>query len=280
MQETESFLHRPLIRLAGGTVTPGALIVGAVVIFGTFFLAAIGGSALRRVLARRGLSAGAQFAASKIVRYLLTLIGLLVAINSIGLNLSAVLAASTVLLVGIGFGLQNIAQNFVSGLIVLFEQPIRPGDFIKVGGAYGVVDDIGLRATRVVTRDQVTIIVPNSELVNTQVINHSIPTTNLRIAISVGVAYGSDTDLVRRTLLAVPGSHTQILSEPPPEVRFEQFGDSSLDFSLLVWISNPGEDRRLSSDLRFEIDRSFRAAGIEIPFPQRDVHVRGLASGS
>ena len=208
---------------------------------------------------------------------MLTLVGLFVAIDSIGLSLSAVLAASTVLLVGIGFGLQNIAQNFISGLIVLFEQPVRPGDFIKVGDAYGVVAAIGLRATRVVTRDQVTIIVPNSELVSTQVVNHSIPTANLRIAIAVGVAYGTDAELVRKTLLAVPAGYAQVLAEPKPEVRFEDFGDSSLSFSLLVWIADPGEDRRVSSELRFEIERRFRAAGIEIPFPQRDLHIRSIS---
>lgn len=277
MDETESFLRRPLIRLAGGVITPGALLVGLLIVMATVVLSAIVGRGLRRILNRRGLSPGALFATVKIVRYVLTLIGLLVAIDSIGLSLSAVLAASTVLLVGIGFGLQNIAQNFISGLIVLFEQPIRPGDFIKVGDAYGIVDAIGLRATRVITRDQVTIIVPNSELVTTQVINHSIPTLNLRIAISVGVAYGTDTDLVRKTLLSVAPSHVQILTEPAPEVRFEEFGDSSLDFSLLVWIADPREDRRVSSDLRFEIERRFRAAGIEIPFPQRDLHVRSAS---
>ncbi|HEY4188029.1 MAG TPA: mechanosensitive ion channel domain-containing protein [Polyangia bacterium] len=279
MEHTEAFLRRPLIRLAGGVVTPGALLVGLVIVAATVLLSGLVGRGLRRMLARRGLSTGAQFATVRIARYVLTLIGFLVAIDSIGLSLSAVLAASTVLLVGIGFGLQNIAQNFISGLIVLFEQPVRPGDFIKVGDAYGVVVSIGMRATRVVTRDQVTIIVPNSELVSTQVINHSIPTPNLRIAIAVGVAYGTDTALVRQTLLAVPVGHAQVLGEPPPEVRFEQFGDSSLNFALLVWIVDPGEDRRISSELRFEIDSRFRAAGIEIPFPQRDVHVRSFSPG-
>ncbi len=129
MQETETFLRRPLIRLAGGVVTPGALCVGMVIVLVTSVLAGPAGRGLRRILRRRGLSPGAQFATVKIVRYVLTLIGLLVAVDSIGLSLSAVLAASTVLLVGIGFGLQNIAQNFISGLIVLFEQPICPGDF-------------------------------------------------------------------------------------------------------------------------------------------------------
>lgn len=272
MSEAESFLRRPLIKMAGGMITPGALLVGMVIVTASLLVSALLSRGLRRLLERRGVSAGAQFAASRLTRYLVVLIGLFVAIDSIGLNVSAVLAASTVLLVGIGFGLQNIAQNFVSGLIVLFEQPVRPGDFIKVGDAFGIVDHIGLRATRIVTRDQVTIIVPNSELVTTQVVNHSKPTPNLRISISVGVAYGSDLILVRDTLLASPGEHPQVLASPPPEVRFDDFGDSSLDFSLLVWIADPSKDRRISSDLRFEIDRRFRAAGIAIPFPQRDVH--------
>jgi potassium efflux system protein len=274
MHETESLLHRPLIRLAGSEITLGALFVGVVIVVATLFVSALAGRAIRRTLARRGLGQGSQLAAAKVTRYVLVVIGLVVAIDSIGLNLSAILAASTVLLVGIGFGLQNIAQNFVSGVILLLEQPIRPGDFIRVGDTFGFVEDIGLRATRVVTRDQVTIIVPNSELVTTQVVNHSIPTTNLRIAISVGVAYGSDTELVRRTLLAVAKEHPETLAAPEPEVRFDSFGDSSLDFSLLVWISDPGEDRRISSTLRFSIDRAFRDARIEIPFPQRVVHLR------
>jgi small-conductance mechanosensitive channel len=272
MNDAESFLRRPLIKLAGGVITPGALLVGIVVVVASLLVSALLGRGLRRLMARRGFSPGAQFAAVRITRYLVVLIGLFEAIDSVGLNVSAVLAASTVLLVGIGFGLQNIAQNFISGLIVLFEQPIRPGDFIKVGDAFGVVDHIGLRATRIVTRDQVTIIVPNSELVTTQVVNHSKPTQNLRISISVGVAYASDTTLVRNTLLALPADHAHILSDPPPEVRLEEFGDSSLNFSLLVWIADPSQDRRISSDLRFEIDRRFRAAGISIPFPQRDLH--------
>jgi len=151
---------------------------------------------------------------------------------------------------------------------------VRQGDFIKVGDAFGVVQDIGLRATQVVTRDQVTIIVPNSELVSSQVINHSKPTLNLRVAVQVGVAYGSDVPLVRETLLAIARENEQVLREPEPEVRFESFGESSLDFALLVWIADPRLDLRISSSLRYAIDAAFRAAHIELPFPQRDLHVR------
>jgi potassium efflux system protein len=205
-------------------------------------------------------------------------IGTLAAIASVGIRLDALLAASAVLLVGIGFGLQNIAQNFVSGLILLIERPVARGDFVQIGRAFGSVVDVGMRATQVVTRDEVTIIVPNSELITAQMINHSVPTPNLRVGVRVGVAYGSDTDRVREVLLGVARADPEVLSEPGPDVRFDDFGDSSLDFSLLVWIANPREDQRIASRLRFAIDAAFRAAGIQIPFPQRDVHIRsGLA---
>ncbi len=157
---------------------------------------------------------------------------------------------------------------------MLIEQPIRKGDFIRVGDAFGVVDDIGLRATQVITRDQVTIVVPNSQLVSSQVINHSKPTLNLRIAVRVGVAYGSDIGRVRSTLLEVARAHPRVLKEPSPDVRLEAFADSSLDFALLAWIADPRDDMRVSSDLRFSIDQAFRDAGITIPFPQRDFHLR------
>jgi potassium efflux system protein len=273
MEHLESVLRHPLLKLKGGEITLGSLLIALVVLAIAAFVARLTSEGVRRLFHSRGLTQGAQFAIAKIVRYAVLIVGLAVAVSAAGFDLTALLAASTVLLVGIGFGLQNIAQNFISGIIVLVEQPIRRGDFIKVGEAYGVVDDIGLRATQVITRDQVTIIVPNSELIGSQVINHSKPTLNLRIGVTVGVAYGSDIELVKQALLGIAGAHPHVLKDPAAEVRFEEFGDSSLDFALLVWITNPGEDRRISSELRFAIEAAFRAARIEIPFPQRDVHV-------
>ncbi len=270
--------HTPLVHLAGGPITPASLFVGATIVVVSYLLAALGSRALRRLLETRGVAQGARFALVKIVRYLIILIGVLVAIMSVGIRLDALLAASTVLLVGIGFGLQNIAQNFVSGIILLIERPVARGDFVQIGEAYGSVLDVGMRATRVVTRDEVTIIVPNSELVTAQVINHSVPTTNLRVTVKVGVAYGTDPNLVKETLLSVALADTQLLQIPEPEVRFDDFGESSLDFSLLVWIARPGEDLKTASRLRYAIDAAFRHKSIEIPFPQRDLHIRsGLA---
>ena len=226
------------------------------------------------MLARREVAHGARFALAKLTRYVIVLIGALSALASLGIRLEALLAASTVVLVGIGFGLQNIAQNFVSGLILLIERPVTRGDFVQIGQAFGSIVDVGMRATRVVTRDEVTIIVPNSELITGQVINHSVPTANLRIAVRVGVAYGTDMARARDVMLAVARSDGGLLVDPAPEVRFDDFGESSLDLSLLIWIREPGEDLRTASRLRFAIDAAFRDAGIDIPFPQREVQVR------
>jgi small-conductance mechanosensitive channel len=270
----KGFLELHLLTLSGGVVTPGSVFVAIGILLSATLVANIGGRGLRRMLRRRGLPQGTQFAASKIFGYVTLAIGTMVAFDSMGVRLDALIATSAVVAVGIGFGLQNIAQNFISGLILLVEQPVRKGDFVRVGDALGVVDDIGLRATRIITRDAVAIIVPNSGLVTEKVINHSRPTSNLRVRVPVGVAYGTDTDRLRDILLAVTAATPGTLAVPPPEVRFEAFGPSSLDFALLLWIPDPRNDLRVSSDLRFAIDKAFREAKIEMPFPQSDVHVR------
>jgi small-conductance mechanosensitive channel len=279
MSRFEELLRHPILQGKGGDLTAGSILLGVLIFAAAVVLARAIQRAIARLLASRGHPPGAQAALGKIARYAVVLVGLGVALSSAGLDITAMLAASTVLLVGLGFGLQNIAQNFVSGLILLIEQPIRPGDFVRVGDTFGVVDDVGLRATRIITRDQVAIIVPNSDLVTTQVVNHSRPTATLRVTVEVGVAYGSDLGLVRETLLAAARAQPAVLPEPPPEIRFLGFGDSSLDLAVLVWISDPREDLRVASQLRFAVDEAFRRASISIPFPQRDLHLRsGLAS--
>jgi small-conductance mechanosensitive channel len=266
-----------LLVLSSGAITVGSVLLGAAIAFASVVFAGLSSRWLRQTLRARGIPIGPQFAASKILGYAVLAVGFMVALSSMGLRLDALVATSAVLAVGIGFGLQNITQNFVSGLILLVEQPVRKGDFVRVGDALGFVDDIGLRATRIVTRDEVTILVPNSGLVSEPVVNHSRPSTKLRVRVTVGVAYGSDTARVKEELLAVAQAEKQVLRDPPPEVRFEGFGDSSLDFALLVWIPEPQWDLRVSSDLRFAIDAAFRRAAILIPFPQRDLHIRSGA---
>jgi small-conductance mechanosensitive channel len=273
MERLKQILGYPLFTIAGGTVTLGSIAVGAMVVVGSLVAAAVLGHMMKRLLERRGMSVGAQFAAAKIVRYAVVAVGALVALNAVGVHLYALLAASTVVLVGVGFGLQNIAQNFISGIILLIEQPVRKGDFIRVDDAYGVVDDIGLRATRVVTRDEVMMIVPNSLLVGHAVTNRSIPTNNMRVAVNVSVAHGTDPKLVKDVLLGVARSSDRVLHRPVPEVRFEHFGDSALEFALLVWISDPREDLRTASLLRFAIAAAFEERKIAMPFPQREIHL-------
>jgi potassium efflux system protein len=273
-KDVKEFLDRRLLDLAGASITPGSLLVGAAIVFVAFAFANLLAISARRLLRARGTAQGVQFAVAKIVRYTVTAIGLIGAINAMGFRLDALLAASAVVAVGIGFGLQNIAQNFISGLILLLEQPVRHGDFVRVGGTLGTVEDIGLRATHIITRDEVTMIVPNSALITAEVVNHSRPTTTLRIRVGVGVAYGTDTDLVTRVLLDVARSIEGVLDTPLPEVRFEDFGDSAMLFALLCWIPHARDDLRVGSALRFAIEKAFRKAGISIPFPQREVHMK------
>jgi potassium-dependent mechanosensitive channel len=272
------FLETSLLTVGGATITTGSVLLGLIVVVLSIALANVLAFFVKRLVRSRGGSQGAQFAIAKMVRYAGTALGVLEAVNAMGMRLDALLAASTVLAVGIGFGLQNIAQNFISGLILLVEQPVRHGDFIRVDNVLGTVDDIGLRATTVITRDEVTIVVPNSALISGQVVNHSRPTTSLRIRVTVGVAYGTDTERVVEALLAVAKADPGVLAEPAPEVRLEDFGDSSLAMALYCWIPDAREDLRTCSALRFAIEKRFREDGISIPFPQRDVRVKMLSS--
>jgi potassium-dependent mechanosensitive channel len=183
--------------------------------------------------------------------------------------------------VGIGFGLQNLVANFVAGLVLLFERPIVVGDRITMHDLEGNVQDIRFRSTTIVTNDNITIVVPNSQLINNAVTNWSLGDPRVRIHVPVGVAYGSDSAAVTDALLAVASEIEAVLKTPPPLVQFVEFGDSALNFELLVWTSDPAHHRQLRSDLNYAVDREFRRRKIEIPFPQRDLHVRfaeGLTS--
>jgi small-conductance mechanosensitive channel len=178
--------------------------------------------------------------------------------------------------IGIGFGLQSIVNNLVSGLILLFERPVRVGDFIEVSGKWAEIKKIGLRATTVQTFDQADVIIPNADLVSTQVVNWTLSNRRVRLIIPVGVAYGSDVSLVMETLLASAREISKIAETPPPQVLFLNFGESSLDFELRVWVLDADNRLIVSSELHQEIDRRFRQAKIEISFPQRDLHLRSV----
>ncbi|MGF1464934.1 MAG: mechanosensitive ion channel family protein [Sandaracinaceae bacterium] len=272
--ELAAFWNLELFRLGSTPVTPVSVLVFLVTLVVSMLLGRLARSLIRRVLGPRpGISEGVTYAIGRIVQYTVILVGVLVGLENVGISITAFAAFGAVLSVGIGFGLQNIAQNFISGLILLLERPVERGDFVELGGVVGHVDDIAMRATRVITLDGISVLVPNSELITSNVSNMSAPTKRTRVRIEVGVAYGSDTAKVRECLLRVAREHHHVLDSPAPKVFFEGFGDSSLDFMLGAWVADPAHRPETSSDLRFAVDQAFRDECITIPFPQRDLHV-------
>lgn len=226
------------------------------------------------VLSKTGADAGMQQVIATLTHYLLVFLGLIVLLQSSGLDLSAFAIFASVLGVGIGFGVQNIANNLISGLIITLERPIKEGDFVKVGELLGIVKSIGARSTIIQTLDKVAIIVPNSRFLENEVINwsHGDPVSRLRIP--VGVAYGSNVEQVKRALLEAARSHPEVLNRPKPQVWFQEFGDSSLNFDLLVWTGVPKKQFMVKSDLNYRIEACLRRYAIEVPFPQRDLNIR------
>jgi small-conductance mechanosensitive channel len=230
--------------------------------------------ALGRMYRRRQVEEGVQYALNRLLHYGILALGFFLALDNLGISITGLAALGAIVGVGIGFGLQNIAQNFVSGLILLLERPVKKGDFVEVGDTRGTVREIHARATVITTLDNVDILVPNGQFITEPVINSTFGSRQVRVGVKVGVAYGSDTGRVREVLERVAREHPSVLREPPPLVRFDDFGESSLDFTLLVWLDNPHGESLIASDLRFAIDQRFREAGIEIPFPQRDLHLK------
>lgn len=227
-----------------------------------------------RVLSLTGLSRAAQETIALIANYSFVLIGALVLLQIWGLDISSLTVFAGVLGVGIGLGIQGIAREFVSGLVLIFERPIQAGDFVEVGEFVGTVEHISVRSTEITTLDRVSVILPNSRFLETEVVNWSHRSPISRLRIRVGVAYGSNLEVVRSALLDAANEHSDVLSIPPPNVFFLGFGDSSLDFDLLAWISEPRKQFQIKSDLYFLIYKLFQERGVEIPFPQRDIHVR------
>jgi len=206
---------------------------------------------------------------------LLIILGGLIIIQNSGINLGSLNLRAGALGVGIGFGLQNIANNCISGLIILFERPVKVGDRIEVGSVTGDVIKISSRATTVNTNDNISIIIPNADVINKQVINWSHNDRNVRFSIPVGVSYKEDPAMIKKILTDVAEEHPGVLTWPEPEVLFIQYGDSSLDFDLKVW-TNHYIDRPiiLRSELYYRIFEKFKEHDIEIPYPQRDLHIR------
>jgi len=229
----------------------------------------------RRIAKRAYLDPGLRYTLGRLTQYVIVALGLLLALKTgFSLDLTSIAVIFTALSVGIGFGLQYIAADIASGFILLFERPIRVGDRITIGKEEGDVQSINLRTTVMTTNDRVSVIVPNSKLVRDHLINWSYGDPRARISIPVGVAYGSDVDLVTRTLLQAADGVDNVLSDPPPKVQFLKFADWSLDFRLLIWTNRPRLHTQIRSDINFRIEKLFHEAGIEIPFPQHELRLR------
>lgn len=268
-----NIFDREIFRL-GETPITIINIIQLILIIAVFFVVSklLGRFLRRRILSRLGLDDGVQYTILRLSHYLIMVLGMLTALNLLGIPLTGLAVLFGLVGVGIAFGLQNITSNFVSGIILLFERPINVGDYIDVGETSGRVMSINMRSTTVVTLDNITLIVPNSQFIENTITNWSVGDPKIRAIISIGIAYGSDTELVTNLLLKVAESHPKVMSDPKPSVIFKEFGDSSLNFDLRVWILNAIERFDVISDLNYTIDAAFRENNISIPFPQRDVH--------
>lgn len=272
------FLNRS-VTLGRITVSISSAIIGVLVFTLTLLIARYSSSFVDGRLKRRShIDPGLRYTICRLIRYTVIIVGTLVAIKqAFAVDLTSLAVIFTALSVGIGFGLQYLAADIASGFILLFERPIRVGDRITIGDDEGDVDSINLRTTVVTTNDRIAIIVPNSKLVSQRVINWSYGDPRARIAIQIGVADDSDTDLVSKTLIEASQGVDHVLTDPPPRVQFMKFGDYSLDFRLLVWTRQPRRHVQIRSDINFRIAKLFRERSIRIPYPTQEFLLKGLS---
>jgi len=247
-------------------------------VFFTFVSRIIKEALQNRVLPRTRLDIGARASFVNIVIYAFWILAIYTGINILGINLSSLAFMAGALGIGIGFGLQDIVNNFLSGIILLFDPSIQVGDMVQIGEDWGTVSRINIRTTIVQTFDNASLIIPNSQMLSNKVTNWSFKDPKVRRQVDVGVAYGSDVQKVRAILLQIVNDMPEIMDDPAPRVDFTDFGNSALIFRIRFWITSPEFWLAAPTELRFRIDEEFKKNGIEIAFPQQDIHIRS-ASG-
>jgi potassium-dependent mechanosensitive channel len=258
-------------------VTIGRVLVGLLVVYAAVLISSVVRAVVARDVERRhDGDRGLGESISRLVHYAVITLGVIFALGALGVELQNFAIVAGALGIGVGFGLQNVINNFASGLILLFERPVRVGDTVVVDGEWATIRKIGLRSTVMVTFDQSEMIVPNGDLVSEKVTNWTLSNPTARIIMPVGVAYGSSIEAVRVILVESAMAHEAVLKEPPPEALFVGFGDSSLDFELRVWVGNIRLRLQVRSVVLTEVERRLTEEGIEIPFPQRDLHLRSV----
>jgi small-conductance mechanosensitive channel len=276
--DARRFLQWPLFNIGKVPLTPLFLIKCTVFLIAlSVFSRLFRGFLAKKILTHTSMDRGQQYAFVRAAGYVIFLLGMIIGLDTTGLNLRSLLVVGGALGVGIGFGLQNIVANFVAGIVILWEGPIKLGDFIDVGNTHGEVIRIGARGTWVRTFDNEVIIVPNSEFINSRVANWTANDRTVRLTVPVGVSYDSDLEMVRDVLLDIAKRNDHVLTDPAPAAMVTGFGDNSININLRVSTTTM-TDRTLylKSDLFMEIFRVFREKKIEMPFPQQDVHVRSI----
>lgn len=244
-------------------------------ILATIVLAGILTNILRgKVLSALAIGRGTQEAIATIIKYTAISLGSIIVLQVWGVDLTSLTIVASALSVGVGFGLQDIAKNFGSGLVLIFERPIQVGDFVEVGKYIGTVERIGSRSTLIKTLDKVSVVVPNSRFLENEIVNWSHQGGLCRLHIPVGVAYESDVAIVRKALIEAVEGVSGVVNSPSPQVFFKNFGDSAINFELLVWTNVPTQQFAIKSNLYFKIESIFKKYDIQIPFPQQDLHFR------
>jgi potassium efflux system protein len=257
-------------------VTAGDILVAVLIAIGAYILVKNLPSLLDIILLKRGVSAGNRYALSTIVKYAIAIVATLLVLGQLGASWSQMGWAVAAMGVGIGFGLQEIIANFISGLILLAERPVRVGDLISVGDASGTVTKIRIRATTIRDFEQKELLIPNKELITGRLLNWTLTDPTTRILIQVGIAYGSDVDRAMEILLELAREDERVLTEPEPGVVFDRFADSSLNLAFRVFVGSLKDRLPVMTDLHRGIHRRFAEEGIVIAFPQRDVHMYAM----
>ncbi len=263
----------PLFTLGSSQITPVSLFLFLLVILVFFGISRY----LRSLVDRQWgdeMKRGMGHTVKRLIHYSTVVLGVFVAFNMIGLDLSSLAIVAGGVGVGIGFGLQNLASNFISGLILMVERPIRVGDAVTVNDQFGFVEEIALRSSRVVTRDNVELIIPNTDFITGTVVNWSRGDETIRLRCSIGVSYDADIHRVMDLLKEIAAENEGVLEDPAPQVILTEYGDSSINFELRVWVESPRERVSVRHEINVAIRDRFEEEDVEIPFPQRDLHLR------
>ncbi len=268
-----------LFSSSGNPVQLSQIVVAfAVLVVGILIGRHLAGALGRRLEKSGRFNRGTAYLLQRLTFYLLVVLITLVALPIAGIPVTVFTVMGGAVAIGVGFGAQNLFNNLISGIIIMIEQPIRVGDIVEVHGGQGRVEEISNRCVRVRRSDGIDVLIPNSYFLEQPVVNWTHSDVDIRGELVVGVAYGSPTEQVRDLMMQAAGEHEEIRKNPPPIVLYEEFGENSLNFRLLFWtpVSRPMDLRRIRSDLHYRIDNLFRAAGITIAFPQRDLHLDTL----